>query len=426
MQLITILNFLSALAIGGLIGLEREMGRQEDSNKTVQTNSFGGVRTFMLISLAGAVSSYFAIESNNWNIFLVFMAFSLTLLIIHYAYNLFVQKDTGATTEITGILTFLTGALCGANFSSIAVVLGIFITAILLSKHAFLNVLIHIKRQEIYSTLAFAAMLFIIWPLLPNYALDPYGLFNPQQTWNVVILISGISFVGYIASKIFGTSRGIIISGIFGGLASSTAVSSSMAAQSKKTPSVVYPFVIATIIASGMMFIRAFFLVTSFNPGLTSRVILPISVMTFTSVLLITGIIWKIRKNKILQEESKEIPLSSPFQILPAVKFALFFLAVSAGSYFASTTLGEGGTYLIAFASGLADVDAISISLSLQAASGVIPADVAVRAFTIALITNTLVKVALAWLFGSKPYSKWIIITFGAILISGALSLIFA
>ncbi len=426
MLLETVISFLSAIAIGSLIGIERELVSIDKKKEINMITGFGGVRTFMLLSLLGATVVYFSKETNNWNIFLIAGIMSLLIIFANYIYNLFIIKESGATTEVAGIITFFLGGLCTAGYANIAVIVGILTTGILLSKRYLGTVLEHTERKELYSTLTFAIILFIVLPILPNQTLDPWEIVNPQKIWYVVVLISAISYIGYIASKIFGATKGVIISGIFGGLASSTAVSSAMSMHSKKNTSIITPLVIATLVASSMMFIRVFVLVYSFNPTLAPSLFIPVLVMTLTSASIIGIFTYtSTRKDKTLTKAGQTIPLESPFQVLPALKFALFFLVVSALSQFAAHWFGANGTYVISFISGFADVDAISISLSTQALLGQIAVFVATKGLIIAMMTNTVVKIIIAYLFGSREYFKSIAMSFGVIMILGIASLFF-
>lgn len=420
------LSFLTAIALGGLIGAEREMLELRRVAQKKGITSFGGIRTHILLSILGALSGYFYTSTQFVFLSYGLMIFTIGVLTIYYAYKSFHTGNPGLTSTVSGLITFAVGGLTTMGQASLAVMLAVITTIILVSKLYFKRILESVEQEELYNTLKFAVVLFVILPILPNTPLDPWGILNPQEIWYVVVLISGISYVGYIATKIIGTNRGIILSGTLGGLASSTAVTSSMSEQSKKNISIVFPFVIATIVASSMMFFRVLFWVYSFNQSLVPTVLIPILSMGITSGLIV-GIYFLIEKRK---DGTKHIPsaaekLRSPFEILPAVKFAIFFIFISLVSTGALFFLGEKGTYLVSFVSGFADVDAITVSLSRQALEGVLTNAVAAKGIIIAMMTNTFVKLMLAKLFGGKSFGNHILFSFITILIVGGFSLFF-
>jgi len=426
MLLEELLPFISALALGALIGLERELVSQDRKEKKLPISEFGGVRTFMLISLFGALATYLSQQINSPLLLISSGVVVLLLFIAHYTYTLFKLGESGATTEIVAFLTFFIGVLTALGNASLAVILAIIVTTIMLSKHYVRQLLKKFSRTELTNTIRFAVLLFVILPILPNTPIDPYGVFNPQEVWYVVVLISGISYVGYIASKLIGTKKGIILSGMFGGLASSTAVTSAMSERSKKVSKILHPFVIATVVASAMMFVRVLFWVYSFNSSLLMPLIIPIVAMTASSLLVI-GVSYGFMKRTSEQakEKDKEVPLESPFEIVPALKFALFFLVVAASAEVAVRYLGPEGTYAVSLLSGLADVDAITVSLANQAEAGAITETVATRGIIIATMTNTAVKVFIARFFGGRRFARWIAVSFFVIILAGTLSLFF-
>lgn len=426
MLLSTVLNFLSAMALSALIGAERELAGTRNFSEKKNNIQFGGIRTHMLIGLTGALGVYMSEVFLNQIIFLLVGSGIFLLLLTHYLYKVFILHSTGLTTTVTGFVTFFLGALCIANSAHIAVMIAITVTVILLSKRYTQKLLEHIDQKELADTLKFAAILFVILPILPDTAIDPWGLIVPQTIWQVVVLISGISFVGYVLTKLFGQKKGVILSGVLGGLASSTAVTSSMAEQSKATKASPSPFVIATVIASCMMFFRVLFWVFSFHPDLVNELLLPVVSMGTMSALVVGYFFYASKRDKAdLVDSTKEVALESPFQLVPAIKFALFFLFITILSELSAFYLGEQGTYVISFIAGFADVDAITVTLSGQALTAQISMETAARGIIIAMITNTIVKIVLAKLFGGKKFSTRIFVSFSLILLAGAVSLFF-
>lgn len=426
MLLTTVLNFLSALTLAALIGAERELAGHNEDTLEHKIKQFGGIRTHMLVGMLGGLSVFLSQEFANPMIFISMTICVFLLLLTHYIYKAFVLNSVGLTTTMTGLTTFFIGALCLGNYGELAVMIGIAVTVILLSKRYTRELLRHMEQKELINTLKFAAILFVILPLLPPTALDPWGIIVPQKIWQVVVLISGISYVGYIFSKFFGQRKGIILSGILGGLASSTAVTSSMAQQSKGSKNHASPYVIATVIASCMMFFRVLFWVFSFHQRLTWNIFVPLMAMGLTGALAIgILVLMSQRKEADLQKTTEAVELESPFQVVPALKFALFFLGITVLSEVATRYWGSQGTYLVSFLSGFADVDAITVTLSTQALNNQITLDVAAKGIIIAMLVNTSVKLVLAKLFGSKRFGNMVMACLGAILVAGGISLFF-
>ncbi|MFN7160899.1 MAG: MgtC/SapB family protein [Candidatus Gracilibacteria bacterium] len=426
MDLQVLLHFFTAAALAGLIGTEREIVQRGYEKDHIPRKLYGGVRTHILLALFGAIIGFLTMEFNFPALIIGGISILALFIFAYYVYGLYVEKHAGITSELSGLLTFLLGVLCLTNHAGLAVIVGIGTTIILSSKSYLSNIFNNIERKELYNTLKFAVILFVILPILPNQALDPWNVINLYDIWKVVVLISGISYVGYILSKTIGSSQGIILMGALGGIASSTATTSSMAEQSKKNTHVIFPFVIATIVASTMMFLRVVFWVASFNIDLLPTILLPIGAMMLTSILIIGGFVLYNKKymdsHKVL---AKEPTLVSPFQILPALKFALFFLFVSFISEVAVRYFSENGTYIVSFLSGLADMDPVAVKASQQALNGTISSSVAAKAIVLAMITNTFTKMMIAKIFGGKVFGNAILIAFFFILGVGAATLFF-
>lgn len=426
MDIQVLLHFFTAAALAGLIGTEREIVQRGYERDHIPRKLYGGVRTHVLLALFGAIIGFLTMEFNYPALIIGGISILSLFIFAYYAYGLYVEKHAGITSELSGLLTFLLGVLCLTGHASLAVIVGIGTTIILSAKSYLSSIFNNIERKELYNTLKFAVILFVILPILPNYPLDPWNVINLYDTWKVVVLISGISYVGYVLSKTIGASQGIILMGALGGIASSTATTSSMAEQSKKHPHAVFPFVIATIVASTMMFLRVVFWVASFNIELLPTLLLPIGAMLLTSILIIGGFLLFNRSYMETHKDlAKEPSLESPFRVLPALKFAAFFLFVSFVSEIAVRYFQANGTYVVSLVSGLADMDPVAVKTAQQALTGIISHSVAAKAIVLAMITNTLTKLVIAKLFGGKTFGNAILISFFFILGVGAATLFF-
>ena len=412
MHIDIVLKFLIALAIGALIGIERE-------RKQVNKSEFAGIRTFILIALFGILSVYINEFYPN---FLVISFLGLIVLVgLSYMISTRENGDIGITTEVVALLTFILGALCYTDEGiRIAPIFAIIITALLATKSYIHKFVRKISEKELINTLKFLIIAFVILPLLPDQTIGPLEVFNPYQIWLVVVFISAISYAGYILMKLIGAERGLGITGVIGGLVSSTAVTTAMASRVKESEFIIRAAVFATVVASSMMFLRILFEVLVINPDLISLLMVPMLSMGILGIVL--GIIaWKTTKVK---EIGEEIKFKNPFSLRPALIFGILFLIILFMSKIADIYFGSSGLYVASVISGIADVDAITISMALLAKTTV-PQAVAVTAITIAAISNTVMKFSIAFFIGTRRFGQIIGLIFAAIITTGLIAVFF-
>ena len=220
-------SFLIALALGALIGLEREYAQFKGKYK-----SFAGIRTFPLIALCGALLAYLGKVVSVWVLVSGIIIFSGLIIAAYYSTSV-KSKYHGITTALAALLAFIVGIICIYGDIILAVLIGIVVAILLYARNFLHHFAKKIKKEELVDTLKFAVIAFVILPFLPNKGYGPHDIFNPFVIWLMVVFISGISFAGYILMKWFG-ERGIELAGVFGGLVSSTAVTTSFAHRSQK------------------------------------------------------------------------------------------------------------------------------------------------------------------------------------------------
>ncbi|MCC7557343.1 MAG: DUF4010 domain-containing protein [Methanobacteriaceae archaeon] len=410
MELILILKVLISIAIGALIGTERE--------RKHETAEFAGIRTFILIALFGTISAYLSIFYSYFLI-IAFLAMA-TLVCISYLISSKMSGNIGTTTEVTALLTFVLGAFCFTDEGyKIAPIIAIIITAILAFKpylHSFIR---KISEKEMLNTLKFLIIAFVILPLLPNQNIGPLNVFNPYQIWLMVVFISAISYAGYVFMKLIGAERGLGVTGIIGGLVSSTAVVTAMAGRVRESDFLIKAAVFASVIASSMMFLRVLFEVLVINSELIPLLLVPMLCMGFLGILLAV-IIWKKTDVK---DIGAEVKLENPFSLKPAFIFGALFLAILFITRIADLYFGSSGLYVASIISGVADVDAITISMALQAKTTISTAT-AVTAITLASISNTLFKFVIALFIGTKKFAQYIGLIFALIILTGFITII--
>jgi len=443
-----IVRLLQAVALGALIGLEREVV----SNKLIPDFKhpqviFWGLRSYTLMALLWATSVFLGDILGNTSLIFVFTGTILFLFILFsYAYSAFKQNQFGVTSEFAAVAVFLLGALVMLWEMQIAIFLGVLIAIMLNYKKRIAPIIDKIGEDEISTTLKFAVISFIILPLLPDtkYALHDMmsflpdtvfttaPFFNPYSIWFFVVVMSAVSYAGYILSKMLGANRGIILSGALWGLVSSTAVTSAMAEKShknEKDTTILYATVIATIAAGSIMFFRVLGIVMLFNPILLSTLFFPI----FTMIIASAGCLWWLWRQSKTHETGVQISQmhESPFQVWPALKFAWLIIVIKFTATLALAYrdyFGEGAIYIVAFISGLADVDAITQDMAersalLTGSNQALTSLTATVAIIIAVVMNTIVKMWLAQKFGSPWFARLIKIVLWIVLLSGVIAL---
>ncbi|MBW3016733.1 MgtC/SapB family protein [Candidatus Woesearchaeota archaeon] len=406
-------HFLVAIALGALMGMEREMAMWE-----MQKRDFAGVRTFVLITLFGALTAYTA-NFFQYPLVLISMAlFGLILLVVaSYFITGKYQKKIGTTTEMTALLAFIIGMMCVLDIIILAVSITILITIFLALKKILHGMAQKINRREMYSTLEFLLVTLVVLPFLPDKGYGPYEIFNPFNIWLMVVFIAAISYVGYILMKWKGVDKGVGITGFLGGLVSSTSVASSMANESKRTQ-LSKPFAFGTIVSSTTMFFRVMFIAYVLNSELLPLLVVPLGAMALSGALFALASWKKVKK-------SPTVEIQSPLTIVPAIKFALFFALVLYVSKIAQVYYGSSGIYVVALLAGLADLNAITISMAGLSLSGAIPVNAAVVAITLAIISNNVVKIWIGYLFGTRDFSRRINVAYVVTLLVGLAALFF-
>jgi uncharacterized membrane protein (DUF4010 family) len=408
------LRFGAALGLGLLLGLERE--RKRDAEML-----FGGVRTFALIALLGAVGAFLERELNQgWLVLAAFVAVS-ALVVVSYALTA-ARGELGITTEITALLAFIVGALCGWDNVGVASVATVVCLLLLTLKDYLHRLARRVELADVEATLKFAVISVIILPLLPNetFGPPPVDVINPYKIWLMVVLIAGLNFMGYVLVKVLGNEHGLIVTGILGGLVSSTAVTLSFAQRSRQEPAMSSAFVLAIVVSWTIMFLRVVVLVGMVNRSLADVLVLSLGLMATTG-LLVSLVLWRRTRS---HEKGVVTAGENPFELGEAIKFGLLFGVVTVVAKAAEVYLGETGLYLAGAVAGLTDVDAISLSMANLATANPESLKVAARTIVIAVLSNTLVKTGMAMFLGAPALRRTILLATLPLLIAAALGTI--
>ena len=390
-------NSILSLVLGFLLGLQREM----HTIYSHKTQDFGGARTFSMIALFGFLSSW--ITAFLPYFFLVATAVIGLLLIAAYTVNSISSPEKGSTTEFAALITFIIGAM----FNFIPPIFPVFIAIIILSilnlKDTIQEYEQTITKQDLGAAILFLVMTFVILPILPDRAIDPMQLINLHRIWIMVVLVAGISYFGYIAIRLLGSTHGIGVAGLFGGLVSSTAVAMSMARRVHENGFLAQNLAIGITLASSMMLIRAGLEIWVINPELTRPFILPIIIGSLFGYGYI-GMLYLTSKR---EDIPQNIEFKNPFDLKEALVMGLLFGATLALIELANRYVGDSGVYAVAAVSAIADVDAIVLSLSSLAKNG-LPHITAHYAILIAILANTVAKAALVFFLGKMELFRFV------------------
>lgn len=396
-----ITRFGLALVIGVFVGLQREFADKKSGREL-----FAGARTLALIGLAGCAAALLADMSANLWIFAIALASVGGLIAISY-YVTATAGHIGLTSEIAAILVFLIGAICYWGHLEIAAVLGV-VTAVVLSLKVGMRRFIgRLDEQDIVATLKFAVITAVVLPLLPNKTFGPAPLdvLNPQNVWLMVVFISAISFIGYILIKLVGSRRGIGLTGLLGGLVSSTAVTLSFTQRSRTHAALAKPFALAITVAWTMMFVRVLIVVAVLNSRLLTTLWLPMAGAGGVALVYCAYLLFVTKEHA----GGEEVQLKAPFELGPALRFAVAYALILVVSRGAQMFLGNPGVYVSAAASGIADVDAITLSLARMVDSGTVDIPIASRAIVLAAMVNTSVKGGIVLALGASTLRKSIL-----------------
>jgi uncharacterized membrane protein (DUF4010 family) len=402
-----------ALVLGLFMGLQREYAYRDEAGEAGEL--IAGARTFPIIALLGAASALGAQELGNaWPFGTTVIAVGILLAVGHYLQAH--EWDTGLTTEMAALVAFFTGALCVWGYLRLGAALGVG-TAVLLSLKVQTHTLARtLDREDVFATLKFAVITVIVLPLLPQqgYGPSPFDVLVPYNVWLMVVLISGISFLGYVLIKVVGPRRGVGLTGILGGLASSTAVTLSVAERSRDSRGLDRPFALAVMLAWAIMFVRVIVEVAVINPPLLTTVWAPI-VGVCVICLAYCGYLYGVQPPD-GQEEPQMV--RNPFRLVPAITFGVLYAVILVVSNWAQAYFGDAGVYLSSVVAGLADVDAITLSMARLHEGGDLGAVTATRAIVIAAAANTVLKGGIVALTGTRGLRRAVVP--GLLLIVGA------
>jgi uncharacterized membrane protein (DUF4010 family) len=321
--------------------------------------------------------------------------------------------SVGATTEIAALATFLLGMLAGWGELLVAAAGGVAVAVLLAAKPPLERFSLALTSDELSAVLELAVISVIVLPLLPDRGFGPWEALNPREIWLVVVLVCALSFAGFVAVRIFGPGRGLVVTGLAGGLVSSTAVTLSMAQRARAAPELAVTAAAGATLASAVMCLRVLFFGATIDARILPRLAPPVLLMAAIGAAIAFALLRRAPSSP----EGEPPALANPFSLRGAISFALIYVAVLLAIRAGNEYLGANGEFVVAGVSSLADVDAVTIALTRAGpveASWRTPA----AAITLAAALNNLVKAAIALLSDAGRF-RWL--TAGALLAMSAL-----
>lgn len=401
-----------ALGIGLVVGLERGWKTRDQHGG----QRLAGFRTFALAGLSGGVLAALSMPDR----FVVLAAGVLVvgaLVVGGYLVSVREQRDFGMTTELAMLTTFGLGAVAvlGATFEAAAA--GIVMTLLLGFKTEFHAAIEGLERRELLATLQLIAIAAVLVPLLPDRDLGPWGAVNPRVIGMLVLLIAGLSYAGYFAVRTLGARLGLLLTALFGGLSSSTAVTVAYARRAHSAHAPVALLAGGIALAAATMVPRLAIIIGAVNPRLLGALWPTLTVLIAIPLAAVTVAILRTRK-----DAPGEVKLTNPLQLSTALTFGAFLVALFVAAAGLRDWLGDAGAYAVAAIAALVDVDAVTITLAQEAVSGSLGPTTAARAIALAALVNTGVKAGIAAVLGGRAMLRAASSVLALALLAGALT----
>ena len=394
-------QFLTSLAIGLLIGLERERN----------PSAKAGLRTFALVAVFGTLAALLSTKLGAPWLLIAGLLAVACMIIAAYLNDTNPENDPGTTTVIALLLSYGLGAMIWYGLAKLAVMLAVGITALLYFKPELRGLSQRMTRRDLVAVLQFSVLTFIVLPILPDQSYGPYHAFNPHQAWLMVVLISGISLAGYVALKVVGTRYGAPLLGLLGGLVSSTATTLIYAKHGKSNAAVSNLAASVIVIASIMVVMRLMVL-----GAVLGKAALP-HLLAVLACGLIAGLIVALYNwHKMDKASELYVPeTSNPAELHTAIGFGAMYVAVLLGASWMMDMAGSQGLYAVALVSGLTDVDPITLSSLRLFNLGQLTEQQTVNSITIAFLANLGFKFGMVAFIGGWPLARKVAIGFATI-----------
>lgn len=380
-----------ALAIGLMVGIERGW----KSRDAEQDGRAAGLRTFGLSSLTGGICGVLTEPLGPAIVGIGFLAFSAAFGAFTWL-EATTKGTASVTTLIAGMLTFLLGALATVGDSTVAIAAAVSMTVLLALRTQLHRWLAAITWEEFRAGLILMVMSFLLLPLLPNRAIDPWGAVNLREVWLLAIMMALISLTGYVAVRLFGDRLGIIVTAAAGGLASSTVTTLTFARLGREQPGAVNLLVAGILISGAVMALRVGAIASALNPTLLGPLAVPLVTGSVTLGVMAGLLVFGIGGNP-ADQPTPRLAIANPLVVGTSIKLSGFIVGVMLAATLVQRVWGDAGVLAVAAVSGIADVDAITLSMARMAT----PVQLATQAILLAVAVNTASKATMAaWVGG--------------------------
>ena len=390
------LSAIAGIAVAILGGAAVGVERQRSGHATGPAARLGGIRTFTLLGTLSGIAGYLIARDAAVPAGLL-IAGALGLVVAGYARAS--KKDIDATTEVAAVVVVGAGVLAGLDQLRLAAALITLTVLVLAEKPRLHDMVARLDEPTMLAAARFAVMSAVILPLLPEGPFGPGPGFKPRELWMLVLLFSGMSFVGYIAQRATGAA-GYPLTGLLGGLVSSTSVTLTFARLSHANPKQDMPLATGAVAASAMLFLRVAVAVSVLDAAL-----LPTLARYLAAPFAAAAIALLLAWRSLADRHSAPSMLKNPLQFRAAIEMALLFQIVLFAVHYMRAWIGETGLLATGFVLGLTDVDALTLSMSRSVASGT-SVDAACRAIAMGIVANSLMKTGIAMVVGSRRF-KW-------------------
>jgi uncharacterized membrane protein (DUF4010 family) len=382
------LTFATSAAIGLLVGLERERNPRAKA----------GLRTFALIAVLGSTTALLAQATDSgWVLGAGLLTIGIAIAGAHLVDPETRPDDFGTTTVVAALLVFALGAINAFGYRLLAVAVGIGMTALLHFKVELEGAAQRLTPIDIRSMLQFGAVSAVILPLLPNQAYGPYGVLNPFHIWLMVVLISGVSLAGYVAWRLTLARKGLLLTGLLGGVVSSTATTLVTARQVRASTQSATSALAVILLANVAMLVRVLVIIAIVAPGLLW---LGACALTPAALLALPIALWRLKQGA--DETRSADGYRNPTNLPTALVFGTFYAAILMLGAWLSDVAGAHGLYALAAISGLTDVDAITLSSLRLFSTGALDQQVAVTAIVVGVGANLLLKSMVVFVVGGR------------------------
>jgi uncharacterized membrane protein (DUF4010 family) len=395
-----------ALGLGLLVGLQRERSKHYGA----------GIRTFPLITVLGTVCAHLTKDLGGWTVTGGLLAVGALMVLVYLNRGASQDHPSGLTTSIAALLMYAVGAMLVVGETAVSIAVGGGVAVLLHWKRPMHRFVERIGDTDIRAVFRLALIALVILPVLPDRSYGPYDVLNPFRIWLMVVLIVGISLVGYVLSRLFGERAGSVAGGVLGGLISSTATTASYARRSRGESGAAGLAATVIIIASTVVFVRVAFEVAVVSPSVLPNVLPQFGVLAGWMVLVSGGGYLLVRG-----KETAMPPAKNPSNLQAAVVFGALYAAVLFGVAAAREHFGDGGLYVVAALSGLTDMDAITLSTAQMMVSGDVGLDTGWRMMLVGFLANLVFKGAMVALLGSAPLFRRVAVLFGLSFAGGVL-----